>query len=193
MPSKLRPSDWDYYFGPKAPRRGGPLRALSNLLIFGVVLALLGVGGAFALRSYGEQQTRVQQTAVAVATNNVIELQARTATALSAREARTAVAAVRATAAAATAVVAATPTVPALGVGAVVAGGNLRSAPRVAPDTVIGLIFPGDEVAFLEQQQAAGGPWFRIRITKAAAARGAGAVAEGAEGWASASLLSPPR
>jgi hypothetical protein len=190
VPSKIRPGDWDYFFGPKAPRRGGPLRALSNLLIFGVVLALLGVGGVFALRSYGEQQTRVQQTAVAVATNNVIELQARTARALSTREARTAVAAQQQSTAAA----AATPTVvAALGVGAVVAGGNLRSEPRVAPETVIGLIFPGDEVAFLEQQSTEAGPWFRIRITRAAPARGDGAVAEGAEGWASASLLSPPR
>lgn len=191
MPSKIRPGDWDYYFGPKAPRRGGPLRALSNLLIFGVVLSLLGVGGAFALRSYGEQQARVQQTAVAVATNNVLELQSRTARALSTREARTAVAAQQQTSAA---TAAATPSPPAaLGVGAVVAGGNLRSEPRVVPETVIGLIFPGDEVAFLEQQQVAGGPWFRIRVTKAAAARGDGAVAEGTEGWASATLLSAPQ
>ncbi|MBC8077696.1 MAG: hypothetical protein H7Y32_16590, partial [Chloroflexales bacterium] len=99
MPSKLRPGDWDYYFGPKTPRRGGPLRALSNLLIFGVVLTLLGVGGVFALRSYGEQQARVQQTAVAVATGNVIELQVRTARALGARLARAAVAVQQSTAA----------------------------------------------------------------------------------------------
>jgi hypothetical protein len=73
----------------------------------------------------------------------------------------------------------------------VLRGGNLRSAPRIVDDTVIGLIYPGDQVIFLEEQLVGGDSWFRIRVTDVAGDR-SGGVGPGTEGWASSILLSPP-
>jgi hypothetical protein len=78
-----------------------------------------------------------------------------------------------------------------LGIGAVNSGGNLRSEPRVADDTVVGLIWPGDQITFLEQLDVDGQVWYRIQVTREAPNRGGAGVAVGTEGWASASLLSP--
>ena len=189
MPSKIRPRDWDYYFGTNAPRRGGPLRALSNVLIFGLVLALLGAGGLFAARSFETQRTQVRQTSQAQALLNTQILATRTAGAQSTAEAAIAAQAQQE----ATAIAAPpTPAVPLIGVGSVVAGGNLRREPVVSPDTVLGLIYPGDEVAFLDQQNAGGGLWYLIRVTRVGPARTGDGVSEGTEGWASSTLLSPP-
>lgn len=188
MPSKIRPRDWDYYFSPNTPRRGGPLRALSNILILAFVLALLGFGGTYGFNAYTAQQARLRQTAIARSTADAVEVVTRTARTLSTREARTAVALNLTATAGAGAPTAA----PGAGQGSVIAGGNLRSEPRIANETVIGLIWPGDEVTFLEQQQTQGGVWYRIRVTREAANRGGAGVAVGTEGWASGTLLSPP-
>lgn len=62
-------------------------------------------------------------------------------------------------------------------VGTVINGGNLRTEPRIASDTVIGQLIAGDEVVFLE-------------------GRTLGESTEGVpvetEGWFSSTLLSPP-
>lgn len=84
------------------------------------------------------------------------------------------------------------PLSPSLGIGVVANGGNLRKEPRIAPETVIGQIWTGDEITFLEQSDVDGQVWFRIRVTKAADNRGGQGVPVGTDGWASATLLSQP-
>jgi hypothetical protein len=166
-------------------------------LIFGIVLGLLGVGGVFAFGRYQEQQEIIRQTAVAQATSAVFSAATstvQTAVAIAGATATREALVARLTATAGAKIVT-TPTAPpaALGVGTVLAGGNLRKEPRVAPETVVGLISPGDEVAFLEQTQANGSTWFHIRITKGGPNRAEPAAPVGADGWASSTLLSPPR
>lgn len=185
MPSKIQPSDWDRLFAPNAPHRGGPLRALINVLITALVLILIGGAAVYLTRYRSQQVANVIAAATTLAATNQ-PLATQTAVALlQVRQ--------RATAtheAQLTATVQAGQPPPALGVGAVERGGNLRKEPRVAPDTVVGLIWPGDQIAFLEQSDVGGQPWFRIKITKAADNRGGPGVPVGTEGWASATLLS---
>jgi hypothetical protein len=73
-------------------------------------------------------------------------------------------------------------------VGTVTNGGNMRSEPRIAPETVIAQVCPSDQVEFLEQQ----GGWYRIRVYATAADCVANRAAAGTEGWVSATLLSQP-
>lgn len=187
MPPKADPRDWDRLFRPNAPRRGGPLRALSNLLILIVVFGLLGGAGTFALR-FGVERARqsLSATQIAIQTSNANVLAGRTADAL----------ATATSAAAATAAAAVTPTAAPealIGRGSVLAGGNLRSAPEVRPETVVGQICPGDRVDFLEQSTLADGQvWFRVRLTAQGQSCSAQQVTVGSVGWASATLLSPP-
>lgn len=178
MPPKIRQDDWDRLFAPNAPRRGGPLRTLGNILFLVLLIGILGGSIVFAL-GY-----RAQQTASFNATATVI------APTLAAQQAATAqVPTQRALDATATAL--AKPTaVAAIGRGVVINGGNLRNEPQVAPETVTGLIWPGDEVAFLEQQIVGKQPWFRVRVEREAGNRGGAGVPVGTEGWVSASLLS---
>lgn len=187
MPSKIHPSDWDRLFAPNAPRRGGPLRALLNVLITALILSVIA-GAAIYLTRYRSQQFA---TAVAAATSAAATTQPlQTQTAVAAIEARQRVTATHEAQLTATAQ-AGQAAQQGLGSGTVLRGGNLRKDPRVSPDTVIGLIWPGDQITFLEQRDAGGQPWFRIRVTKEAGDRGGPGVAAGAEGWASATLLSP--
>jgi hypothetical protein len=184
VPSKIRPTDWDRLFAPNAPRRGGPLRALANVLIALVIVVLLGAGTIYAIRFQAKRVADQIATATAIAPT----LQALNATATATILSGTATREAQGTATA----VARQPPATALGVGVVANGGNLRKEPRVAPDTVIGLIWPGDEIAFLEESLVGGQSWFRIRVTKPATNRGGQGVEAGTDGWASASLLSPP-
>ena len=195
MPSKIRPDDWDRLFAPNAPRRGGPLRALGNLLLLTVVLGLVAAGATFGL-NYREQQTvSASATAVAFATNVAPGLTATAGPTATIVAQLTATRFVRQTATAAaaqgTVAVPAAP-LPALGVGVVTAGGNLRSEPRIAGDTVVGLIWPGDTVAFVERREVSGQEWFRIQVVQPAPDRGGDGVPAGTDGWAAASLLSQP-
>ncbi len=183
MASKIDPGDWDRLFAPNAPRRGGPLRALGTLLLIGLVLALVSVGATYAINLRERQVAASIATATSFAATNV---PAQTAAAI----AETATFDARMAARTATAVAKPTP-VPILGVGAVNRNGNLRREPRVAPETVIGQIWVGDQIEFLEQRDVGGQPWYRVRITRPAPSRGGEGVAAGTEGWASASLLSP--
>lgn len=185
MPPKADPRDWDRLFRPGNPRRGGPLRALSNLLLVGVVLALL-IGGTFFGLRFGIDRIRQNNaiTAQAIATRNASMLVTRTARA------------VQATTTAGVAAVA-TPTAPLapvlIGRGSVLAGGNLRSQPVVSAETVIGQICAGDQIDFLEQNTGADGAiWYRIRVTQVAGECTPQRVTLGSLGWASSTLLSPP-
>lgn len=186
MPPKVDPRDWDRYFRPGAPRRGGPLRALANVLLIGIVVALVGGGAFFGLR-FGLDRIRTSNaaTAAAIQTSNAVVIATRTARALDS------------TATAAALAAAPTPTLtpePALiGRGSVIAGGNLRSQPVISPETVIGQICAGDQVDFLEQSTDADGAlWYRIRVTAVADACTPQRVTLGSLGWASSTLLSPP-
>lgn len=184
MPPKIDPRDWDRHFRSGASRRGGPLRALANLLLFGVTLAILGGTTLFAW-SFGRERARESAAANAslVETSNAAVIATRTARAL-------------ATQAAVPTVAAATPTAsPAavIGRGSVIGGGNLRSEPALAPETVIGQVCAGDQVDFLEERTIADGSlWYRIRLTTAADACTPQRVTVGSVGWASATLLSAP-
>lgn len=185
MPPKADPRDWDRLFRPNAPRRGGPLKALANLLIIGAGIGLL-IGGAFFVVRFSAERARASSIATvqAVETSNAIAIVAQTARA-------------REGTATAAAVMAATPDAPTelsiIGQGSVIAGGNLRSQPVVSPETVIGQICPGDGVDVLEQSTGEDGSrWYRIRITQVADDCTDQHVTLGSLGWASSTLLSPP-
>lgn len=185
MPLRPDPRDWDRLFRQGAPRRGGPLRALVNLLLIGAVLGLLGFGTTFAL---GRLEVARQQTIEEVQTGTANAIRIYTArTAESQRETEEA-----------TAQAAALPTAtpappPTIGRGSVLNGGNLRNQPVVQPETVIGQVCPGDTVDFLEQTTTADGSrWYRIRITATGPDCSPQRVTLGSSGWASATLLSQP-
>lgn len=181
MPPRASPRDWDRYFRPNAPRRGGPLRALANLLIVGAALALLFGGGFAALRFRLEYaQRRAAATASVIETSNAAVLATRTARALNESSATPTE-------------IPLAPTPAPIGRGSVLTGGNLRSEPRVAPETVIGQVCPGDEIEFLEVQTLVDGSrWYRIRVVASGGECSPQRVAVGALGWASATLLSEP-
>jgi TolB protein len=81
-------------------------------------------------------------------------------------------------------------TVPPAPLEAVVAnGGNFRSEPRIAPETVLGQVCPGDSVKLLEQQDVAGMTWHRVQVQEATADCVASHISEGEEGWVSSVLL----
>ncbi len=183
MPAKIRPSDWDELFAPNAPRRGGPLRAFVNVLITLVFLLLIGGGVLFGLIYRNTQIAAINATNTAVAPT-IIAIATQTA------EARAQATATQIAASTATAIAALPTPEPILGVGTVINGGNLR---QEAPNgQVIGLIWPGDTITFLQEQHVGGGTWFRIRVTQPAANRGGEGVAADTEGWASGTLLSEP-
>jgi hypothetical protein len=70
-------------------------------------------------------------------------------------------------------------------------GGNLRSAPRIAADTVIGQICPDDQVTVLSSQSLGAAIWKRIRVISTAKACHPERVPIGTEGWLNSSLLAP--
>ena len=183
MAAKIRPGDWDRLFAPNAPRRGGPLRALINVIVTFVIIALIGAGSVYAVNYRNQQIASQNATAEVVRPTLIAEATARAVAATATVEAR--VAARTATA------LAKQPTpAPSLGAGLVTSGGNLRREPPRGD--VIGLLWAGDEVMFLQEQQVGGQVWFRIRLVKPAANRGGDGVAPGTEGWASATLLTQP-
>lgn len=183
MAAKIRPGDWDRLFAPNAPRRGGPLRALINVLVTILVIVLIGAGSVYAVNYRNQQIASQRATAEVVAPTLIAAATARAVAATATVQAR--VAARTATA------LAKQPTpVPSLGAGMVTNGGNLRAEPPRG--NVLGLLWVGDEVMFLQEQQVGGQVWFRIRLVKPAANRGGEGVAPGTEGWASATLLTQP-
>lgn len=188
----MRSDDWDRLFAPNAPKRGGPLRALINLVLFALLLGALAVGGSWLVSERQRQAERLAATATAyVAT--VVPQRTRVAGATQTVAAQGT--ATRIALRTATAQAAASPTSmpePGIGSGEVVRGGNLRREPRIAPETVIGLIYPGDRITFLERRTIGGQVWFRIRIDQPAANRSGEGVPAGTVGWASALLLSTP-
>ncbi|NJN67466.1 MAG: SH3 domain-containing protein [Chloroflexaceae bacterium] len=66
-------------------------------------------------------------------------------------------------------------------------GGNLRTAPRVAPDSLMGQVCPGDLVALLENQP----DWYYIQVVQTMADCVSQRVGAGTEGWISSNLVTP--
>ncbi len=182
MPAKIDPNDWDRLYAPNAPRRNGPIGVFISLALIGVVIALIMFGAQYFL-ALRESQIAAQVVRATSAAATSFPLQTSEAIAAAATE--------QAKAVTATARAATPARSPILGIGAVNRGGNLRSEPRVVADTVLGLIWPGDQIEFLEQRDVDGQLWYRIRVTRLAPARDGNGVAIGTEGWASATLLSP--
>ncbi len=187
MPPTMRPDDWDRLFAPNAPRRGGPLRALANVLIALVLVGLMAGGGVFLINARNRQIASANATATAVAPTIAAYLTAtaQTQTRVEATRAALRTATVTARTPQATAEVA-------LGLGVVTRSGNIRSAPSLDSQTIIGQVWAGDQVVFLEQRQVGDVTWFRVRLARPADNRGGAGVAPGTVGWASSVLLSPP-
>ena len=180
MSPKIDQNDWDRLFAPNAPRRGGPLRVLAYTLLGLTLLAIIGFGSVFALNRREAQiatananatvyaaTIQPQQTATsqAIAQATALRYEARTATAYAKNN-----------------------TV--IGLGSVVIGGNLRSEPRFVPETILGLVWPGDDIVVFEEQTTDGQTWYRIRITRISPNRPGLGLPVDSEGWVSASLLS---
>ncbi|MGQ9547299.1 MAG: SH3 domain-containing protein [Roseiflexus sp.] len=190
MPRVIRPDDWDRLFAPNAPRRGGPLRALVNLMIFALIIGVLVIGGFWLVNERQQQAERLAATATAYV-ETVVPQRTSIAGATQTVEAQGTATRIALRTATAQAVVTPDATLEAgIGNGEVVRGGNLRREPRVVPETVVGLIYPGDKITFLERRVIDGQVWFRIRVDQPATNRADEGVPAGTEGWASALLLS---
>lgn len=67
-------------------------------------------------------------------------------------------------------------------------GGNIRSQPVIAPETVLGQVCPGDQIIVLEQQP----DWTRFRVTTLAKDCEPTRVGANTEGWVSNVLVAIP-
>ncbi|MCS6939795.1 MAG: SH3 domain-containing protein [Roseiflexaceae bacterium] len=188
----MRSDDWDRLFAPNAPKRGGPLRALINLVLFALLLGVLAMGVAWLVSQRQQQAERLAATATAYVGTVVPQL---TSVAGATQTVEAQGTATRIALRTATAQAAANPTStpePGIGRGEVVRGGNLRREPLITQENVVGLIYPGDRITFLERRTVGGQVWFRIRVDQPAPERSGEGVPAGTEGWASALLLSTP-
>lgn len=183
VPSKIRKDDWERLFGPNAPRRGGPLQGLGNVLIVLIMLGVFFAGTQFLLRYRDQQQATARANATLIAATAYPRA---TQTAAAATATNQAVIAARTAAAQPTAVAG-------IGTGTVQQGGNLRREPAIDPTNIVGLIYPGDEITFLEQRDVSGQTWYRVQLLKPAANRPGPGVEAGGQGWASSLLLSQPQ
>jgi hypothetical protein len=187
----MRPDDWDRLFAPNAYRRGGPLQALVNILIAILFVVAVGGGAIFVSNYSNRQRALASANATAVAATAAPIQTATARIAAQATATRFAIQTATALARQAPQPAQATPE-PVLGIGVVTRGGNLRSEPVVADNTVIGLIWAGDEITFLERRQVADQTWFRVRLTRSASDRSGAGVDAGISGWVSSLLLSGP-
>jgi hypothetical protein len=170
VPSKIRPDDWDRLFAPSAPRRGGPLRALMNILIAVAVIALLGAGTAYAINYRQERFVQAVATATAFAPTAAA---ARTALALADQQATATLVMART----ATALAKLPTPTPEGGLTAGVAnGGNVREAP--IDGRPLDQVNAGETIRLLEKTQDSG--WFKITYTRNGAT---------ITGWVSRTLL----
>lgn len=73
----------------------------------------------------------------------------------------------------------------------VINGGNLRSEPRRAPETVVGQVCPQDQVEIMTNQEPVVQGWSRIRVMTTGPDCDPNRVSVGVEGWLSDTLLAP--
>lgn len=166
MPHKAHPTDWDRIMSPQARPRRGPF----GLLIIGALtvafVAFITYSAGFGLRQYQQRQISLALTATPLWAEYYAQ---QTATALAGSKPAT-------TAAPATETI-----------GSVNGTANLRSEPRIAPETVLGLMQAGDQAAVLQTETIDGQSWHRVRII-----RTGGVLSPGTEGWINGALLSLP-
>jgi hypothetical protein len=170
VPSKIRPDDWDRLFIPNAPRRGGPLRALLNIIIAVLLVSLLSVGTAFALNFREQRVAQSVAIATAAAATAVPQM---TATAQARLNATATIAAIYTSTAIANQP-AATPE--GLLTATVFNGGNVREAP--INGQALDQVNAGERVQLLMKNDA--GSWFKISY-----GRGSRTIT----GWVSKTLL----
>ncbi len=71
-------------------------------------------------------------------------------------------------------------------------GGNLRTEPRIAPETVQAQVCPGDQLALLEQQETNGIVWLHVSVVAVESDCVDGRAAIQSDGWLSSVLVSEP-
>lgn len=165
MPKYTPISDWDRLFAPNAPRRRGPIALFISMTLVLCFMTVLLVGANFGVKEYNRQSADLLLTATPLWKQYYID---QTATALA--KAPTPV-----------------PTTSAERVAEVTGPANLRSEPRIAPETVVGQVVPGDTVAILLEQVGGDATWYRVRLT-----RTSGTLALSTEGWINSTLLKLP-
>ena len=69
---------------------------------------------------------------------------------------------------------------------------NVRSAPRVADDTVLAKLCPGDALEYVSMQQVGDELWFRVRVAATGPDCDPRRAPLGTEGWAAASVVAAP-
>lgn len=181
MPAKTDPRDWERLFNRR--QRRGPLSIVLRALVGG--LLVLGLIGATPLIMNQIELARVTTTQTQIA--------------LQTREARATIrqAATQSAIPLFTPTIAVTPTAtptltpePILGRAQVVRGGNIRSAPKVVPATVIGQVCVGDRVELFEERIVdANNRWYRLRVVETVGNCVPERVSAGTEGWVSGQLL----
>jgi hypothetical protein len=77
--------------------------------------------------------------------------------------------------------------------GLTTASANLRSEPRIAPETVVGTLCAGDTLEYINIQTATDGVrWYQVRVAQIGATCSPRRVPAGTVGWAAASVISAP-
>jgi hypothetical protein len=156
MPTKPHSSDWDYHFGRTARRRRGPIALFVTMTLVLAFLSIMAVGASFGAGRYREYTAAQSLTATPLWEKYYAD---QTATA-AAKNGQAAPAAQSTT--------------------NVLKVGNMRSEPRVAPETVIGQVAAGDVATVLETRTVENSVWYRVRIN-----------GSGQEGWISSILVAP--
>jgi len=185
VPPKTDPRDWERLFEGRRRRRG-PLRIVMIALVAGILtLGLIGAA-PFVLDQIETSRIIARQTQIAS--------QTREARATAQQAAMQSAIPTQTPSPSPTATLPSAPTsAPIIGRAQVINGGNIRSAPRVSAETVIGQVCVGDRVELLEEQTIGeNNRWYRLRVVATADDCVPQRVSAGTEEWVSATLLSQP-
>lgn len=167
----------------KAADRRGRVLLGGGLALVLITMCGLGSGGTPNANS-NRSRSSVGQ-AVAAAPNNLQH--AAKATPTSSPKASATVAVPTATAIPPTLTPTAAPPV-----GQAIKSGNMRSAPKIANDTVLGQLCADDELEYVSRQEIDDDLWYLVRVTKRPVECGQSAVEVGSEGWVNTILVSKP-
>lgn len=77
-------------------------------------------------------------------------------------------------------------------VGEAITTANIRSAPRIAAETVIGKLCAGDRLEYTSVQEVGDDTWYQVRVVSVAGGCSPDGVPATTEGWVAASVVSPP-
>lgn len=84
-----------------------------------------------------------------------------------------------------------TPT-PAPPVGQAVKSGNMRSAPKITNDNIVGELCADDQLEYVSRQEIDDDLWYLVRVTGRSANCGDNAIEVGTQGWVNTILVSKP-